>query len=114
MIKTFIFEFNIFIYEHTKALSKKKFQALIPKFRFLEKIYSFEIDKLRIKAIKYASGEDATKSYLIKCINGNIVSGSIPILNKDVEVILYNFFSLNYGIRKNLWLNIALTNKNFS
>ena len=98
-----------------KQFLKKNYQALIPKFRFFrENIFKFEINKLRIKAIKYASGEDATKSYLIKCIrNGNIVSGSIPILNKDVEVILYNFLSLNYGIRKNFWLNIALTNKNF-
>ena len=48
-----------------KQFLKKNYQALIPKFRFFrENIFKFEINKLRIKAIKYASGEDATKSYL--------------------------------------------------
>ena len=86
---------------------------MLPKFKFYkEKIFKFEINNLRLDAIRYASSKEPTKSYLSNCIkNGNIASGSIPILNKNVAVIVYNFFSLNYGIRKDLWLNISLTNK---
>lgn len=39
--------------------------------------------------------------------NGNSAAGYIPLISEQTEVIIYNFFSLNYGVRSNIDIILA-------
>ena len=79
---------NIFHRFTTRSLQKK----LIEK-TFLSKNKKKELKKLIYK--------------------GNVVCGYIPFLKNQTIPIIYNFFSTNYGIRKNLTLVFGITDHNF-
>ena len=54
------------------------------------------------------------KNELKKLIyKGHVVCGYIPFLKNQTMPIIYNFFSINYGIRKNLTLVYGITDHNF-
>ena len=60
----------------------------------------FKSEDLKKPGEKFLIGEGIDKSINLKKMNS--VAGYIPYINKKTEVIINNFFSRNYSIRKNL------------
>lgn len=60
----------------------------------------FKSEDLQKPGEKFLIGEGLDKSINLKKMNS--VAGYIPYINKKTEVVINNFFSRNYSIRKNL------------
>tara|TARA_Y100001968_G_scaffold323909_1_gene362337 strand:- start:546 stop:2054 length:1509 start_codon:yes stop_codon:yes gene_type:complete len=80
---------------------------------FLNKFFRSQIVCELIDSIKDL--EKSKKTELKRLNNyGSIVAGYIPYIKDHTEVIIYNFFSTNYGVRSDFDLIIGLANKDLT
>ncbi len=86
---------------------------------FYDKLKNFleesSYKKQRILLINSAENIDEAKKYELKKLvkSGKSVIGYVPYLAGQTELIIFNFFATNYGVRSKSTIVISVTDKNF-
>lgn len=92
---------------------KKIFKKI--KYLFLKSLDGYLINSIHISLIsKLDSCDKNLKRSLLKLVNKKkVAAGYVPYIHRRTELNIYNFFSINYGMRSPSHIVLSLTDKNF-
>lgn len=87
----------------------------ILKNKFINFLHQADYKSLRISIIEKAENLTETEKKKLKNLiyKGNSVIGYVPYAKGQTELLFYNFFSINYGIRSSSTVIISYTDENF-
>ena len=70
----------------------------------------------RLWRIVKKAGADSAREKKIRNLleQDKFVCGYVPYIPEKTDIILYNFFGINYGCRSGLTLLVSLVDKNFT